>query len=184
MKTRFYGAVLGIAALSLLTSCASMQVTENKEFPAYDGPKVKVALFLDKGCRGNGSWQWARLLARCPQLDLTFLDADDIRNGKLAGLQLLLCPGGSSKAQYAVLGPDGVRKVREFVENGGGYIGVCAGSFNTMNREGRIALLPYDYIPNASGQLRILRSNSTKKAPSCWTSSLDAISCATMAAIS
>ena len=153
MKTRCYGTVLGIAALSLLTSCASMQVVENNDPPAYEGPKVKVGLFLDKGCRGNGSWQWARLLAHCPQLDLTFLDANDIRNGKLDELQLLLCPGGSSKMQYAVMGPDGVQKVRQFIENGGGYIGVCAGSFNTMNSEGRIALLPYDYIPNASGQL-------------------------------
>ncbi len=153
MKTRLYGTVLSIAALSLLTSCTSMQVVENNEPPAYDGPKVKVGLFLDKGCRGNGALQWARLLAHSPQMDLTLLDANDIRNGKLDELQLLLCPGGSSKAQYDAMGPEGVEKVKQFIENGGSYIGVCAGSFNTMNREGRIALLPYDYILNASGQL-------------------------------
>ncbi len=153
MKTRLYGTVLSIAALSLLTSCTSMQVVENNEPPAYDGPKVKVGLFLDKGCRGNGALQWARLLAHSPQMDLTLLDANDIRNGKLDELQLLLCPGGSSKAQYDAMRPEGVEKVKQFIENGGSYIGVCAGSFNTMNREGRIALLPYDYILNASGQL-------------------------------
>ena len=153
MKTRCYGTILGIAALSFLTSCASVQVVENNNPPAYDGPKVKVGLFLDKGCSGNGALQWARLLAHCPQLDLTLLDANDIRNGKLDGLQLLLCPGGSSKTQYDMMGPDGVQKVKQFIENGGNYIGVCAGSFSAMNREGRICLLPYDYIPNASGQL-------------------------------
>ena len=119
MKTRSYGAVLGIAALSLLTSCATMQDVENNQPPAYEGPKVKVGLFLDKGCRGNGSLQWARLLAHCPQLDLTFLDANDIRDGKLDGLQLLLCPGGSSKAQYDAMGPDGDQNVKQFIENGG-----------------------------------------------------------------
>ncbi len=163
MKTRCYGTILGIAALSLLTSCASVQVVENNNPPAYDGPKVKVGLFLDKGCRGNGAWQWARLLGHCPQLDLTFLDANDIRNGKLDGLQLLLCPGGSSKAQYDAMGSEGVQKVKLFIENGGSYIGVCAGSFNTMNREGRIGLLPYDYIPNASGQLADLAFDFDKE---------------------
>ena len=153
MDIKFLGTVFSITAMMMLTSCATTKVVEETTQPAYDGPTVKVGLFLDKGCSGNGALQWARLLAYCPQLDLTLLDANDIRNGKLDGLQLLLCPGGSSKTQYDMMGPDGVQKVKQFIENGGSYIGVCAGSFNAMNRKGRIALLPYDYIPNASGQL-------------------------------
>ncbi len=153
MDNRLLGTFFSITAMMMLTSCATTKVVEETTQPAYDGPKVKVGLFLDKGCRGNGALQWARLLAHSPQMDLTLLDANDIRNGKLDELQLLLCPGGSSKAQYDAMGPEGVEKVKQFIENGGSYIGVCAGSFNTMNREGRIALLPYDYIPNASGQL-------------------------------
>ncbi|MBR6057508.1 MAG: hypothetical protein IKP58_04990 [Victivallales bacterium] len=153
MKTKLYGMVLGITTMmSLLTSCASTKFVE-KDIGAANTPSVKVGLFLDRGCRGNGTWQWARLLAHCPQLDLTFLDAQDIRDGKLNGLQLLVFPGGASKTQFAALKPAGVEQVKQFIENGGGYIGICAGSVNAMNRKGRIGLLPYDSIANAPGKL-------------------------------
>ena len=46
--------------------------------------KVKVGLFLDKGCFGNGTLLWARLLANSPQLELTLLDGQDVRYGKLS----------------------------------------------------------------------------------------------------
>ena len=153
MKTRCYGTVLGIAALSVLTSCASMQIVENKEQLSYDGPKVKVGLFLDRGCRGNGALQWARLLAHCPQLDLTILNAKDIRAGKLDGLQLLVCPGGGSTKQIAAMAEDGVARVKQFIEDGGSYLGICAGSYNTMNHKGRMELLPFDYNYAAAGKL-------------------------------
>ena len=135
------------------TSCISTKVTKEGGQPAENSPKVKVGLFLDRGCRGNGALQWARLLAHCPQLDLMLLDAKDIRNGKLDGLQLLVCPGGGSARQIAAMEPDGVARVKQFIEDGGSYLGICAGSYNAMNREGRLALLPFDYNYAAAGKL-------------------------------
>ena len=52
--------------------------------------KIHVGLFLDKGCFGNGTLMWARLLANSPQLELTLLDGQDVRYGKLSEVQLLV----------------------------------------------------------------------------------------------
>ena len=54
--------------MSLAASSASTKAAETAM------PKVKVGLFLDKGCFGNGTLRWARLLANSPQLELTLLD--------------------------------------------------------------------------------------------------------------
>ncbi|MBP5639652.1 MAG: hypothetical protein J6X55_09250 [Victivallales bacterium] len=152
MKSRFLWTTLSIATMiSILTSCTTTTV-ENRQSASIE-PKVKIGLFLDDGCRGNGPYQWVRLLANSPQLDLTLLDGQAIRDGKLADLQVLLCPGGGGAKQIAAMKPEGFERVRKFVEDGGSYIGICAGSYNAMNRDGRFAFLPYDYIDNAYGKL-------------------------------
>ena len=128
---------------------ASSTSTKNTQ---ADLQKVKVGLFLDKGCFGNGPLRWARLLANSPQLELTLLDGKDIRYGKLDELQLLVCPGGGGSRQIDSMGPVGFDRVRKFVDDGGCYLGICAGSYNAMNRPGRFKFLPYDYIDNANGR--------------------------------
>jgi putative intracellular protease/amidase len=60
-------------------------------------------------------------------MKLTLLDADDVRAGVLARLDLLVMPGGSSALIKKDLGPAGVDGVKDFIRNGGGYIGTCAG---------------------------------------------------------
>ena len=115
--------------------------------------KIHVGLFLDKGCFGNGTLLWARLLANSPQLELTLLDGQDVRYGKLSDLQLLVCPGGGGSRQIDSMGPIGFERVKKFVDDGGGYLGICAGSYNAMNRPNRFAFLPYDYVDDANGRL-------------------------------
>ena len=101
MNIKFFGTVFSITAMMMLTSCATTKVVEETTQPAYDGPKVKVGLFLDKGCFGNGTLLWTRLLANSPQLELTLLDGQDVRYGKLSDLQLLVCPGGGGSKTAA-----------------------------------------------------------------------------------
>ncbi|MBO4512994.1 MAG: hypothetical protein J5746_09515 [Victivallales bacterium] len=110
---------------------------------------LKVGLYLDEGCRGNGPFNWARLLANSPQIELTLLNGKGIRDGRLSEIQLLLCPGGGGAKQIGAMRPDGYMNVKKFVEEGGMYLGICAGSYNAMNRTGRFGFLAYDYIQGA-----------------------------------
>jgi glutamine amidotransferase-like uncharacterized protein len=55
--------------------------------------------------------------------------ADDIKSGKLKDIDVLIQPGGSGGNQGRQLGEEGREKIRVFVSHGGGYLGICAGSY-------------------------------------------------------
>ncbi len=54
---------------------------------------------------------------------------EDIRAGQLSEFQVLVMPGGSGGKQAEMLEPGGREAIRNFVDGGGGYVGICAGSY-------------------------------------------------------
>ena len=84
-------------------------------------------------------WRWwracfnhARIFAELG-FDLGFISPQEIRAGKLADYDLFGMPGGGGLAmmgQLDPLGEDGCRRIKDWVQGGGMYIGSCAGSFN------------------------------------------------------
>jgi glutamine amidotransferase-like uncharacterized protein len=88
-------------------------------------PRVRVAVALIKGCdSGEGLGKLLESRAHCK---CELVTPDEIRAGALNRFDVVLFPGGQSSKQATELGVEGIRIVRGFVENGGGYIGVCAG---------------------------------------------------------
>ena len=81
--------------------------------------KIKTAFYVDKGSRGGGVLNLARLLSYSPELDVTLVHGKDLREGKLKNFDLLVMPGGSSKLQMESMGEKGVEELRSFVRNGG-----------------------------------------------------------------
>ena len=124
--------------------------------------KLKVGLFVGKGARGGGVFHWARLMAYSPGITLSFLDGADIRNGKLAGVDVLIIPGGSSEHEYLEIQESGGEKIREFVRNGGKYVGICAGFHCSLNHKKRFRLLPYRYYRPAVGRSAVVAVEFTK----------------------
>lgn len=57
------------------------------------------------------------------------LSEQDIRGGRLENCLLLIIPGGYTGQYVAALGEQGFEQIREFVAEGGGYIGICAGAY-------------------------------------------------------
>ncbi len=64
-----------------------------------------------------------------PTFVLHFVGPADIQAGVLDQFDVVIFPGGSGSKQAAAIGKEGCRAVREFVESGGGYVGICAGAF-------------------------------------------------------
>jgi len=93
---------------------------------AADGP-IKTGVYAGKGISGNGATEWFRIVNSSPELELKIVDSEMIRAGGLDGLDVLVMPGGSSPDIKADLGTNGVVRLREFIKNGGGYFGTCAG---------------------------------------------------------
>ena len=61
--------------------------------------------------------------------------------------KLWVQPGGTSVTAAGAMGPALMQKVREFVANGGGYVGFCAGAFISTKNVGQSDSIGYGMIP-------------------------------------
>lgn len=57
------------------------------------------------------------------------LRPEDVRAGQLGSFEVLVMPGGSGSKQAEMLQTSGCAAIRDFVDAGGGYVGICAGSY-------------------------------------------------------
>jgi glutamine amidotransferase-like uncharacterized protein len=64
---------------------------------------------------------------------------------------LVIIPGGTAKNYLNVMGDEGVRTLKQYINDGGGYFGVCAGAYigavndATLRKNVGIGLLPVYY---------------------------------------
>ena len=96
--------------------------------PVQPSP-VRVAIFEGTGAPESGI---ANVCARVEGLTGATLDRlkpEQIAAGALEGYDVVIFSGGSGSAQAKSLGDAGRERVREFVRNGGGYVGICAGAY-------------------------------------------------------
>jgi hypothetical protein len=118
-KQRWSVALAG-AALVLSLSVALAKDTN-------DADKIRVAIYADDGAATKPK------VGQCLPGKMGFyverISAEDIRNGALDDFDVVIHPGGSGSKQAAALGEEGRKQVRRFVKRGGGFIGICAGSY-------------------------------------------------------
>ena len=90
----------------------------------------------------------ALLDALAPHVAVTTVTVDEVLDGCLTdpvnGFTVLCIPGGFVYNYAARLGRCGAWRIRDFVDKGGGYVGVCAGAF-LGSRQG-LGLLDVDCV--------------------------------------
>ncbi len=71
--------------------------------------------------------------------------AASIAQGALSGKPpaLLIAPGGSARLKSKALGPEGRTAVRDFVSDGGHYLGICGGAGFALSEPGGLSLCPW-----------------------------------------
>lgn len=94
-----------------------------------EGHLIRVALFRRNARNGNESSSLTRVLNATSNLEWSYVSADDIRSRVLKECDVVLFPGGSGSEMGEALDEQGRLAVREFVNRGGGYIGICGGAF-------------------------------------------------------
>ena len=131
----------------------TMKPTKLKEQVWKESRPLRAGVFVGVGSMGLSSTELIRYVARSPELDISFVDGEDMRNGALNSLDLLVMPGGMSGTIVGDIGPKGVENFKEFVRNGGSYVGMCAGNVILLEDEYRIAygfgMIPYSRYGSA-----------------------------------
>ena len=95
-------------------------------------PPIRVALYIDKGT-SDGKANVKKVIESMPEAKLENITAEDIRAGKLKGVQVLVVPGGTGGGQGKALEEKGRQEIRNYVKQGGKYLGICAGAYLATN---------------------------------------------------
>lgn len=114
-----------LASLDMLdTSVSTDQITSR------DGNSsgIRLAVYAGAGT-GKGMHHLLVEMQGLPGSTVLPIGPEEIRAGELRHFNVVLFPGGSGSRQGESLGEVDRRCVRQFVEQGGGYIGICAGAF-------------------------------------------------------
>jgi len=90
---------------------------------------IRVALYDDGGSMGKGVPAVREILDHTGGFEITVFKAADLANGVLDKKQVVIFTGGSGSKQGNTIGDAGRETVRKFVEDGGGYLGICAGAY-------------------------------------------------------
>jgi predicted deacylase len=90
---------------------------------------IRLAVYDAGGTGGTGAAKIIAQVGRQPGAIVTRICGEDIRGGALGQFNALAVPGGSGGKEAAAIGEEGRARVRRFVEDGGGYIGICAGAY-------------------------------------------------------
>ena len=96
---------------------------------------IRVAVFDGDGV-GKSCPQLLKALnsnATDRKFQISRITTEEIVDGNLAEVDLLVHPGGSGGKQGRALGEIGRKAVRDFVREGGGFLGVCAGAYLATN---------------------------------------------------
>ena len=109
------------AILALLT----MSVAVGEETRA---PDVIVGVYRDVGV-GASVRDLLRAIRNVESVYVREVSADDILRGCLSDVDVLIHPGGSGGKQGRHLGEEGRQRIRQFVQEGGGFMGICAGAY-------------------------------------------------------
>ncbi|MBR9801336.1 MAG: BPL-N domain-containing protein [Rubinisphaera brasiliensis] len=126
--------LLSAAPAICFISAAMISPTAFAESPkapaasATEGP-VWIAIYDHSGGSAKGPKNLERFLNAENGFRSERLTPEEIRAGRLKAFDLLIMPGGSGSLQSRKLQETGLENVREFVKKGGGYCGICAGSY-------------------------------------------------------
>lgn len=96
-----------------------------------DGRRARavVGVYDGGGAAGRGVPELLRALPRLEDVAVARIGPTEIRAGALSRFDVVVFSGGTGSGQSRYLQEDGRAAVRSFVESGGGYVGICAGSY-------------------------------------------------------
>ncbi len=127
---------LGFASVSFLVAAekAAVVPTAPPNPPDLFAPPanvraLKVGIYEGPGSGESGIKAVSDRSSQIPGTRVTRIKAADMGTRDLSEFDVVVFSGGSGSGQSKAIGEAGRKNVREFVERGGGYLGICAGAY-------------------------------------------------------
>lgn len=99
-------------------------------FPAPTAPRpLKIAIYQGPGSGEKGIQSVSDRARQLPGAVVTALKPEEVGTSDLSQFDVIVFSGGSGSAQSKAIGEAGRKNVKQFVERGGGYLGICAGAY-------------------------------------------------------
>lgn len=89
----------------------------------------KILIYNDKGVSSTSAAHIKKELMRYPTLSVSYINAEEICDGKWEQAQALFVPGGADIPYHEALRGVGNKNIQTFVQEGGTYYGICAGAY-------------------------------------------------------
>jgi len=90
---------------------------------------AQAAIYVGRGT-SNLSVRAAKVMLEEMGVEVALVNAKDLSNQlKKTNCRLLVMPGGRDRPYHASLGVEGAKMIRQFVEQGGSFLGLCAGAY-------------------------------------------------------
>ena len=121
---------IGVVVSVLIISAGVLFLLGAQEPPTEDTDlsDVDVAYY-----NGDGAWSISEtILSNMTEwmgCSFTTVRGQDIQDGCLDDYDVLMWPGGHYPAYWDEVGLEGKAEIQEFVSEGGGYLGICAGAY-------------------------------------------------------
>ena len=120
--------ILGVS-LTLIVSCKNSKNTKQENFTTA----IKVGVFDGHGGAQTCIWEALEACKLDPQIQVRSITSHDISNNVLDTLDAIIIPGGGGSRQYLNLGEQNIARIKQFISNGGGAVGICAGAYLFSN---------------------------------------------------
>ena len=91
--------------------------------------EISVGIYCGPGSPRGGVDNVLNVLKPFPKVKAVVLSGQEVGRLNISAYDVLVFPGGSGSGQSKGIGEAGLKNVREFVKQGGGYVGICGGAY-------------------------------------------------------
>ncbi|MDH4158405.1 MAG: BPL-N domain-containing protein [candidate division Zixibacteria bacterium] len=130
---RMTGILTAAALCMTVMTCTGCSDSDNPTFALAHADGPRAAIYTDRGC-WEESVRASEKMLQWAGFNVTRIGAEFINDRGLAGFDLLLVPGGDMYRYAQSISAAGKEKIRSFINDGGGYIGICGGGYFAASR--------------------------------------------------
>ena len=119
-----------LISIALCIQCTTPASQTKQTVPSG---KITVGVFDGYGGAQTCIWETVAALQLDPEMTVRTITTSDIANNVLDSIDAIVIPGGGGKRQYMNLGARNQQRIKEFIANGKGAVGICAGAYLFSN---------------------------------------------------